>query len=72
MDTEKRIEAIVNGKEESIDEGTTLLELISKRGLYPEIVAIEHNLHIVKRTDYSNIKIESDDKIEIVRFMVGG
>ncbi len=61
----------VNGEEYKTDKGT-LLELLSELNIIPERVAIEINLKVIKRADFSNIKLKEGDSVEIVNFVGGG
>ncbi len=61
----------VNGEEYKTDKGT-LLELLSELNIIPEKVAIEINLKVIKRADFSNIKLKEGDSVEIVNFVGGG
>jgi len=72
MDTDKKIEVIINGKPEILDKEMSLLEIVQQRGLYSEEVVIEYNLDIMQKDKWKSVKVGSGDKIEIVRFMVGG
>lgn len=63
---------LVNGKEMTVPENSTLLDLIRHYGLNPEAVAVERNGQIEKRDSYADIKPGPDDKIELIRFVGGG
>lgn len=65
---------IVNGKELEIQESQTITitELLKKLGINPERVAVEVNLAIIKKVDYSAHILNEGDQVEIVNFVGGG
>lgn len=62
----------LNGEIEELSKEITLLELISKKGLDPQKIVIEHNLKIIKKKDLDQVNINENDTIEIVSFLGGG
>jgi len=50
----------------------TLEELLNDLDIEPGRVAVEVNLSIVKKADYSAFMLNEGDKIEIVNFVGGG
>lgn len=62
----------INGKTESVEKSYTITELVSKKGLSPEKIVIEHNLRIVPRGEWDGIAVKENDVIEIVSFVGGG
>ncbi len=65
---------IVNGKEIEIPESHTMsvTELLKKLGINPERIAVEVNLAIIKKAEYSTYMLRDGDQIEIVNFVGGG
>ncbi len=65
---------IVNGKELEIQESQTITitELLKKLEIKPEMVAVEVNLAIIKKVDYSAHMLNDGDQVEIVNFVGGG
>lgn len=61
---------ILNGKES--ENYSTLTELLEKNGYRREIIAVEINGVIIKKSDYDTTDIRDGDVIEIVHFMGGG
>ena len=61
----------VNGDNMEI-ERINLLELVKRRNLNPERIAVELNGEIVKRGTYGEIDLTDGDKVEIVCFVGGG
>lgn len=63
----------INGKEELISENSlTLQELIINRGLSPQKVVVEVNLQLIPREEWSRLKLQDNDHIEIISFVGGG
>ena len=62
----------VNGKQQQVDKGTSLGQLLEDLKLDPTRVVIERNLVAVLRDDYANIKLNDGDSLEIVQFVGGG
>ncbi len=64
----------VNGEEIEIPESHTMTvtELLKKLGINPERIAVEVNLTIIKKVEYSTYMLRDGDQIEIVNFVGGG
>lgn len=52
--------------------GATVIDLLRDLGLDGGRVAIERNLEILPRQKWSETKVESGDRYEIVQFVGGG
>jgi len=63
---------IVNGEERPFEEGQSVQDLLMSIGLDPKKVAIERNLEIVPKSQFADILVQDEDKIEIVHFIGGG
>jgi len=50
----------------------TLMELLHELQINPDQVAVEVNLSIIKKVDYSTFRLNEGDKVEIVKFVGGG
>ena len=68
----KKIKIKLNGKNKSIDNGSSLKELINNLNIPIKKVAIEFNKEIINKKDTKKIKLKNDDIIEIVHFIGGG
>jgi thiamine biosynthesis protein ThiS len=62
----------LNGDPQELAAPMTVLQLLELLAIDPRIVAVEHNLTIVKRDRYGSTMIEEGDEVEIVRFVGGG
>ena len=63
---------IVNGKEKTFEDGTTLTEVIEKLGISSKVMAIAVNMEVVKEDDWSSFIPKESDKIELLHFVGGG
>ncbi|HVO66284.1 MAG TPA: sulfur carrier protein ThiS [Syntrophales bacterium] len=63
---------IVNGREEILEEVTTIAGLIALKELNPNAVIVEHNYNLVKKENWSDMVIKENDRLEILRFVGGG
>jgi len=62
----------INGKILETSNVGTMMELLNELQIKPGQVAVEVNLSIVKRADYSTFRLNDGDKVEIVNFVGGG
>jgi thiamine biosynthesis protein ThiS len=63
---------ILNGDRVDVAGPLTISALLVQLGVDPRRVAVEHNLNVIKRTNYDSIEIRDEDHIEIVNFVGGG
>ena len=68
----KKIKIKVNGKIRSISETYKLSDLIKHLEIPMKKVAIELNKEIIDKKNVNKIKLQQNDKIEIVHFIGGG
>ncbi|HXX80112.1 MAG TPA: sulfur carrier protein ThiS [Thermodesulfovibrionales bacterium] len=61
----------VNGETYSTEKGT-VSELLGEMDIAAERVAVEVNLKVIKRAEYSGYKLQEGDSIEVVYFVGGG
>lgn len=62
----------VNGKQQIVEEGTTVRELLNRMRVDSRKVAVELNLEIVAKSAYDRTQLEEEDQVEIVHFIGGG
>jgi cysteine synthase A len=62
----------VNGKKETLSEGTTVSTLLGERQVDPRMVSVELNLQIVERNNFEETVIKDGDAVEFLYFMGGG
>ena len=68
----KKIKIKLNGKLKTINNKSTLFNIIQKNKIPLAKVAIELNQEIVDKKKIKNINLKNIDKIEIVHFIGGG
>ena len=68
----KKIKIKLNGKLKTINNKSTLFNIIQKNKIPLAKVAIELNKEIVDKKKIKNINLKNNDKIEIVHFIGGG
>ena len=62
----------LNGEPFDISGPVTISALLATLNIDPRIVAVEHNVVVVKRQHYDDTFIKDGDEVEIVRFVGGG
>ncbi len=62
----------VNGEARTLAPGTTVLALLQQLALDPRHVAVERNLEIVPRAQWSTTTLDDGDRLEVVTFVGGG
>nr|VFK29353.1 MAG: sulfur carrier protein ThiS [Candidatus Kentron sp. MB]VFK33512.1 MAG: sulfur carrier protein ThiS [Candidatus Kentron sp. MB]VFK76246.1 MAG: sulfur carrier protein ThiS [Candidatus Kentron sp. MB] len=63
---------IVNGKVHELTSGATITDLLEARGIIGKRIAIEVNEEILPRSEYSQYRLHTNDRVEIVRAIGGG
>ena len=64
---------IVNGEELFYENSMNVLDLLTERKVkMPEMVSVEVNEKIIRRTNFEDTGIKDGDKIEFLYFMGGG
>ena len=62
----------INGQEYALTKVMSLQELLEEQGYRSNLVAVELNGAIVKRSEYDSTMLTAEDKLEIVSFVGGG
>ena len=68
----KKIKIKINGKVKFITQDSNLSIVLKNLKIPLNKVAIEHNEEIIDKKKISKIKLNKNDKIEIVHFIGGG
>ena len=62
----------LNGEPHELAGPMTISELLARLGVDARLVAVEHNLQIVKRAKYEETLVSAGDEIEVVNIVGGG
>lgn len=62
----------LNGQKKDVPDGLTVEGLLRHLNIEPARVAVELNLEVVKKAEYSSKGLSDGDVIEVVSFMGGG
>lgn len=64
---------VINGKDADINESLTVIQLLTRENVrMPEMVSVELNGEILKRSDFEKTALEEGDTLEFLYFMGGG
>ncbi len=64
---------VVNGEQVNCGDGLTVSKLlIEQKVKMPEMVSVELNGKILRRTEFEQTVLNDDDKVEFLYFMGGG
>ena len=64
---------VVNGKETNITDGLTISDLLVEENVkMPQMISVELNGQILKRSEFDQTVLKHDDKVEFLYFMGGG
>jgi thiazole synthase len=66
------VEILLNGESRRLEAGTTVEALVRELGLVPDRLAVEYNLHILKKKHWATTALAHGDRVEIVHFVGGG
>jgi len=69
---ETTISIVVNGENRAAKPGATVIDLLRELGLDSGRVAIERNLEILPRPQWTETQVAPGDRYEIVQFVGGG
>ncbi|MCK8816451.1 sulfur carrier protein ThiS [Natroniella sulfidigena] len=62
----------VNGKEEEVKAGLTIVDYLESKDLEAGRVVIEYNGQVIKQDKWEQIELAEDDNLEILNFVGGG
>lgn len=62
----------INGKPETVPDGSSVKAVLALRELDPALVSVEHNGKILERSDLETTLLAAGDELEILFFMGGG
>ena len=62
----------LNGDPFEIAGPVTISSLLATLEIDARLVAVEHNLTVIKRAQYESVVVNDGDEVEIVKFVGGG
>jgi thiamine biosynthesis protein ThiS len=62
----------MNGHRKEIEDGATIAQLLEQSQISSRFCAVELNLEIVPKVEYSSRRLVSGDKLEVVTLVGGG
>jgi len=63
---------VINGQSRTVNQGTTIADLIGDLGLSGRPVAVERNREVVPRAQHPSTVLAAGDRLEVVTFVGGG
>ena len=64
---------VINGKQIDLTDNLTVSELLVKEDVkMPEMVSVELNGQILKRSEFETTTLKDDDQVEFLYYMGGG
>lgn len=68
----ENISVVVNGDARDVLAGVTVAQMLEALGIHGGRVAIERNLQILPRAEWTGTRVAAGDRYEIVQFVGGG
>ena len=63
---------VLNGKDCTLAEGSSILAVILEKGFNPQWVVAELNMQIIAKEKWESTTLQKDDRLELVGFVGGG
>jgi len=63
---------VVNAKHLEVKDGITIKELLHQLQVEDKVMAVAVNMNIVKKEQWSEHKLQENDKVELLHFVGGG
>ena len=67
-----KIQIYINGKKKNINSNFNLINIVEKYSLKNKLIAVEINREVIPKSSYKSIKINKNDRIEILELIGGG
>lgn len=62
----------INGEERELSGSLTVSEMLENLALPAERIAVELNREVIRKKDWTSVRLNDADKIEIIHFVGGG
>ena len=66
-----KVQITINGKDQSVDEGATIRDLIAREGFESLQVVVDHNGDLLSERDLDRV-VAPGDKLRILPMVAGG
>jgi sulfur carrier protein len=66
------MKVIINGKQNDVKDGVTVMELLNDFGLKVPVTVVEINGRIINKEEFGTLRILENDGVELIRFVGGG
>jgi sulfur carrier protein len=66
------VRILINGRARDVREGATIAELLEEIGTPPIGIAVAHNEAVVRRAAFDDARLETGDRVEIIKAVAGG
>jgi sulfur carrier protein len=65
---------VLNGKEETVQDGITVLDLLTRIRIDPSVkgIAVAVNAEVVSREDWTTAALSEGDQMEVIHAVQGG
>ena len=67
-----KIQIFINGKKKDININQNLINILEEYSLKNKMLAVEINQEVIPKSNYKTIKINKNDRIEILELIGGG
>ena len=67
-----KIQIYINGKKKNINSNCNLIDILKEYSLVNKLVAVEINQEVIPKSSYKTVKINKNDRIEILELIGGG
>lgn len=66
------MQILLNGQREELGPSITVADLLDRLKLQPVRVAVEINENLIPRKGFRDVRLQADDRVEIVTLVGGG
>ena len=72
MNEPDTITCLINGQEQTLSRGTTLLEFLETKDVPIKAIVVELNKEVLPKGQYEGIVLDDGDTLEIIQIIGGG
>ncbi|SFG41296.1 sulfur carrier protein [Desulfotomaculum arcticum] len=66
------MQIILNGKAIDVEDGLSVADLVVQKKFNPNIIIVEYNHQLIKKDVWPEIKLQDEDRLEILQLLGGG